>query len=821
MISDVVAPSLAELVERRALDSNWALAFLPDGEGIERRLTFRELAERSRGIALRLEELGVAGEPVLILVPASLDFVAALLGCIEAGGVAAPTYPPTAARLERAMPRLKATVELTRARVALTTRAVRALIDASVDFAPAFRAMTWVAVDEVLSVERAGARSRVVKKTAPALLQLTSGTVGPPRAAVLTHENVLENLRQLRRKIPLHGDSTVVSWLPPYHDIGLGLLLGAIDAGARSVFFPPLSFFQRPARWFEAIARFRGTISAASGYAYDLCARRAKPAAGALLDLSSWEVALVGSEPPRAETLRSFVAAFSRQGFRASALRTYYSLAEGGFLVAGGEPLAAGRHVASGTPHEDEVVKVVDPALGRPCATGTPGEIWVSGPNVAREYWLAPGPTSTHLEARLRDDPSRVYLRTGDLGFLTDEGALVVVGRSADVLPVGGKDLSPQHVEWAIDRAHPAVRPACSAAFAVEIDGVPELVVALEVERRQAGSEARFGARRRVPVEPGFEPEDPPRFDPPAIFDAVRSAIEREHEVAPHTIVLLKAGSIPKTPSGRVQRGVCRADFLAGTLDVVELRARRPHASTTRIRRALDVALLVDTTGRMGLHWNEVRRRAGRLVTDFQADVPASRLAIVLFKDHGSEGENQHYLTLVQDFTGSAEEIGSFLLSRRVAPGHGGGGAEAVECALHRARTDLNWRAASERAIVLVGDKPPHGGGLDAVGRCPRGIDYRDEVEALRRDRIRIYTVLVGDSLEARRVFEWMSGATGGRFLELPSPRDLAAALVGVCLSAAGRDIGRFAARLAEAGALTDSRRALLDALADPASGSS
>jgi hypothetical protein len=203
---------------------------------------------------------------------------------------------------------------------------------------------------------------------------------------------------------------------------------------------------------------------------------------------------------------------------------------------------------------------------------------------------------------------------------------------------------------------------------------------------------------------------------------------------------------------------------------------------------SLDVAFLVDTTGTMDVCWNQVRRRAKQLVAEFQKEVPGSRLAVICFKDHGEEGENEDYLTLTLDFTDSPEEVRSFLLSRRVAPGRGGGGAEAVECALHRAR-DFPWRPWAKRAVVIVGDKPPHGGGLDGFDACPRGIDYRDEVERLRRERVKIFTVLVGDCLEARRVFEWMSATTGGISLELASPKDLCTLLVRACLRAAE---GRF-----------------------------
>jgi len=227
----------------------------------------------------------------------------------------------------------------------------------------------------------------------------------------------------------------------------------------------------------------------------------------------------------------------------------------------------------------------------------------------------------------------------------------------------------------------------------------------------------------------------------------------------------------------------------------------------------LDAAFLLDTTGSMSVHLNEVRMRMTEIASEISREVPRSRLGVVCYKDHGDEGENAHYLTLVQSLTDRGEDVRAFLNARQIAPGKGGGGAEAVECAL-RAANGLTWRASAKKALVLVGDKPPHGAGMDELDGCPSKVDYRDEVEALAKKGVRIYTVLVDSYLETRRVFEWMAEETGGRFLELHSSKDLAPLLVSVCLQEAGRDLGQFAARLEAAGMLTDSRKQIFLALA-------
>ncbi|MBI3722703.1 VWA domain-containing protein [bacterium] len=227
----------------------------------------------------------------------------------------------------------------------------------------------------------------------------------------------------------------------------------------------------------------------------------------------------------------------------------------------------------------------------------------------------------------------------------------------------------------------------------------------------------------------------------------------------------------------------------------------------------LDAAFLLDTTGSMSVHLNEVRLRTTEIADEIAREVPRSRLGVVCYKDHGDQGENAHYLTLVQPLTERGDDVRAFLNARQVAPGKGGGGAEAVECAL-RAANSLAWRASARKAIVLVGDKPPHGAGMDALDGCSRGVDYRDEVEALAKKGVRVYTVLVDSYLETRRVFEWMAGETGGKFLELRSSKDLAPLLISVCLAEAGKDVTKFAARLEAEGLLTDSRKQIFLALA-------
>ena len=222
----------------------------------------------------------------------------------------------------------------------------------------------------------------------------------------------------------------------------------------------------------------------------------------------------------------------------------------------------------------------------------------------------------------------------------------------------------------------------------------------------------------------------------------------------------------------------------------------------------IDLALVLDTTGSMGTHLGEIRRKLVDLVGELSRNFNDLRTGVVAFKDHDCED----YLTKTLEPTGSFARLVDFLSDPALAPGVGGGGAEAVECALHELG-ELSWRPKARKIAILVGDKPPHGAGLDGFSACAHGVDYRDEIEALRLQGVSVYTVRVGGCLETQRVFEYISARTGGTYLDLLHVRDLPASLVSVCHKEAG-NLGAYRRRLERAGRLTATRRHLLTALA-------
>ncbi|KFA87937.1 condensation domain-containing protein, partial [Archangium violaceum] len=326
-----------------------------------------------------------------------------------------------------------------------------------------------------------------------------------------------------------------------------------------------------PLRWLEEVSRTRGTISGGPNFAFDLCVRKTTEAERASLDLSHWEVAFCGAEPIRADTLERFAQAFSVSGFRRQAFYPCYGLAEGTLIVSGGEvgalpqqqaldvqQLREGRAVAveaetarnqvlvgCGLALAEQEVLVVHPETFSPCSRGEVGEVWVKGPSVAQGYWRRPEDTQRDFLAHTSDG-SGPFLRTGDLGFLRQDGQLFVTGRLKDLLIIRGRNHHPQDVELTAEQATPALRPGCGAAFSVEVDGEEQLVLVYERDTRRQQEES---------VE--------------SVAHTLRQRIAEQHELRLHALTLLAPGSLPKTSSGKIQRRAARAAFLAGELQEV------------------------------------------------------------------------------------------------------------------------------------------------------------------------------------------------------------------------------------------------------------
>ncbi|MES1243434.1 MAG: amino acid adenylation domain-containing protein [Acidobacteriota bacterium] len=560
------AETLIDVLRRRATEQpgHPSYVFLGDGEVEESRAGFDDLDRRARGIGAALAEAGAAGERVLLLFPPGLEFISGFLGCLYGGALAVPAYPP---RSQRGLPRLQAIVDDARPRVVLTTAALLERTRALLGPSPALRGAVWLAADG-LEARADEWREPAVDGSTIAFLQYTSGSTSTPKGVMVSHANLLHNEEMIRRAFAQSQESVIVGWLPLYHDMGLiGNVLQPLYLGASCVLMSPMAFLQQPVRWLDAISRYRATTSGGPSFAYELCARKVTAEQKARLDLSSWRLAFNGAEPVRAATLERFAREFAACGFRREAFYPCYGLAEATLFATGGEPGrlpvervfdASGLEVGGARTAEDgrelvgcgrawmdQRVEVVDPETAGLCPPGRVGEVWIAGPSVARGYWGNAAATERDFHARLAAEPEAgPFLRTGDLGFF-HEGELFVTGRLKDLVILRGRNHYPQDLELTAELAHPALRPGCGAAFSVDLEGEERLVIVQELERRAGDGDAS------------------------EVADAIREAVAGEHEVQVHEVVLIRAGTIPKTSSGKIQRHACRAAWLTGELNVL------------------------------------------------------------------------------------------------------------------------------------------------------------------------------------------------------------------------------------------------------------
>ncbi|HEV3021438.1 MAG TPA: AMP-binding protein, partial [Pirellulales bacterium] len=594
-------PTLVELLRHRAAHhgSQAAYTFLVDGEAEEVHLTYAELDQRAQTLAGWLQAEGFQGDRALLLYPAGIDFIVGFFGCLYAGVVAVPAYPP---RMNRSLDRIQSIAADAQARVALTTGSVLDRVRPLLKDAPELEQIAWLATDRVQATDGAEWRDPGARSSTLAFLQYTSGSTGTPKGVMLTHANLLHNCAIISFGFEHTRASSGVFWLPCHHDMGLvGGILAPLYMGCPNVLMSPMSFLQRPFRWLQAISRYRGTTSGGPNFAYDLCVRKVTAEQRAQLDLSCWDLAFNGAEPVRAESLDRFAEMFEPCGFRREAFYPCYGLAEATLIVSGGlkaqPPVVRSfdskalenrtvvevsaidensrKLVGSGQSLADEEIVIADPETLTRCAPGQVGEIWVVSPSIAQGYWRRREETEHAFRARLRDTSEGPYLRTGDLGFFQD-GELFVAGRLKDLIIIRGLNHYPHDIELTVEKSHDAVRPGCGAAFTVDRDHEAKLLIVYEVERRQASDLA-------------------------PVFDAIRRDVAREHELQVDSIVLVRSGSIPKTSSGKIQRHACRAAFLENSLEVVGRSDSCPGAWDTGTGQAQDVkAASESATGEFG-----------------------------------------------------------------------------------------------------------------------------------------------------------------------------------------------------------------------------
>lgn len=575
--------SVVELLQWRAQHqpARQAFTFLADGETQEIHMTYAELDLWARRIAARLQNLKAAGERVVLLYPSGLDYIAAFYGCLYAQATAVPVYPP---RQNRSISRLVSILKDAQPTIALTTTPILSTLQRHFVEHPELQSLHWEATD-ALPDDFAECWQQIhPTRSDLAFLQYTSGSTGTPKGVMLSHGNLLHNLSLIQRYCDLNAETRGISWLPPYHDMGLiGSILQPVYTDFHIVVMSPVAFLQNPLRWLRAITRYQSTSTVGPNFAFELCTERITPEQLATLDLSSLRQVLNGAEPVNPDTLDRFAATFAPCGFRKEAFHSCYGLAEatvfvsiasdttlvatqrfdtsalaGGCVQAStGEDQKSKRLVSCGPCTQEQRVVVVDPVTCEPCAPDRVGEIWIAGSSIAQGYWQRPEVNRDIFQAHLSSTGEGPFMRTGDLGFLY-QGELFIAGRLKDLIIIRGRNLYPQDIERTVQQSHSVLSRGSGAAFSVEIAGAERLVVVQEVNRQYK------------------------QYDTQEIMQEIRRTVAREYEVEVYTVALLKPGSILKTSSGKIQRSANRQAFLEGTLDIVsqwsaDTREREPR----------------------------------------------------------------------------------------------------------------------------------------------------------------------------------------------------------------------------------------------------
>jgi acyl-CoA synthetase (AMP-forming)/AMP-acid ligase II len=589
------ASTLVELLRWRALHQpdQRIYTYLVDGEIEGAHLTFEALDRQAQAIGALLQSNVASGERALLLFPSGLEFIPAFFGCLYAGVIAVPLPPPNTAQPQRTLPRFRTIANDAQPTLVLTTSSILSKVQSLFAQAPELQSMRWLATDKVGDSAAHDWQDPGATSSSLALLQYTSGSTAVPRGVMVSHRNLLENSAHISQSFEVNSDTVSVTWLPVFHDMGLtnGIIQPIYEGGDRCVLMPPQSFLQRPVRWLQAVSHYKASISGGPNFAYEMCARKITPEQRRELDLSHWTVAYNGAEPVRADTLKRFAAAFASCGFRPNFFYPCYGLAEATLIVSGGlmkdEPILCTTKVEAlehngvmetsdrqknvrtlvgcGHAMPDTKVVIVHPESLTACGPDEVGEIWVSGPSVTQGYWHQAEETELTFHVCLADTGEGPFLRTGDLGFLRD-GELFVTGRLKDLIIIDGRNLYPHDIELTVEQSHPIVRPGCCAAFSVDVSDEEHLIVATEVERRYQPERHQLDSTSDDNSN-GSHPNGRSPTDLDAVVRAIRRAVAEEHDVRVHAVVLLKAGGIPRTPSGKVQRRVCEAKFRDGTLE--------------------------------------------------------------------------------------------------------------------------------------------------------------------------------------------------------------------------------------------------------------
>ncbi len=564
-------------------------ALVSQEQGHRHVMTYAQLELRIRAVASAIAQQTKPGDRVLLMFPQGRHFIEAFFGCWLAGVTPVPVPPPDVSRAEKTLPRLLAIAQAAQPSAVLSVSAIHELAPKVLPAASSLRRVPWVDVDQVgdAPLDRERPASGV------ALIQFTSGSTGAPKGVVVTPQNIVVNIGMIADHQVMGAHSTVVSWLPQFHDMGLiASTVATLALGATLVQISPLDFLKRPRLWLELVTEFKGTHGGSPNFGYDLCVRKIPTQDLAGLDLSSWGCAYNGAEPVRWATLDQFRKHFAPVGFSSSAVLPCYGMAEATLFVCGQHhrdrapaPLSASKQalgqgrfappaspedemrlVSCGASPENSVVEVVDPA-GEVLPEGVIGEVWNSGPHIGAEYFNLKSDT---FSGRLAKWPGKAFLKTGDLGMRVG-GELFVTGRLKDLIIVRGVNLFPSDIE-AVVSGLPFVRPGCVAAVSIDTESGEGMAIIAEVERRHHERRSGLSDAEYINMRKGERRNDeapleraPGELELAAVESSIRTTVAKAFGVVPQ-VVLIQAGTLTKTTSGKVGRLEARRQLLSNEL---------------------------------------------------------------------------------------------------------------------------------------------------------------------------------------------------------------------------------------------------------------
>ncbi len=527
-------------------------------------ITYQQLATQAISIALSLKQKGLkVGDKALLVYAPGLDIISAYFGCLYAGVIAIPVYPPFAK--QQLIDKFLYTLNDSKPNILLsTTDLIEKLrnttiktdaIDMKFYQQMLFSDNLICATNDIACSDQKTWDTEAIDHESIAFLQYTSGSTDHPKGVIITHKNLIHNLDIIHQAFAVNKKSRGVIWLPPYHDMGLiGGILEPLWGGFPCTLMTPLQFMRNPSLWLQTISDRRATISGGPNFAYDYCVNKITDKQKETIDLSSWKIAFNGAEPIHAETLSKFIKKFESCGFKKSSFYPCYGLAEATLLVSGEKKHAGYKKlivndrrlqynhveilkkyshdaktlISSGNLFQE--VKIVNAHTHQICKHDQIGEIWVNGPCIAQGYWNKPEHTKTHFKVTIKgQDSEKTYLRTGDYGFLHDDH-LYITGRLKDLIIIYGRNYYPHYIETIASHSNILLRPGDCAAFSLELNAETKLMIVCESNYAK----------------------NP--YDYESSVSSIKKAIADVFELNVYAVALIAPKSLPRTTSGKIRR---------------------------------------------------------------------------------------------------------------------------------------------------------------------------------------------------------------------------------------------------------------------------